>query len=94
MHMDRQDGERTAYLVNLRPTKPAEGTDDEEREANVFAAELLMPRHLLRQRLEMLTSEELDKENETVQILAEDFKVSVAAMTYRLINMELYATVE
>ena len=41
IHVDRR------FEIKLRNAKSSEGTDDEEKEANLFAAELLMPHEFL-----------------------------------------------
>lgn len=51
----------------------------EETEANYFAADLLMP--------ELLIDKSIDEDINTVDALAEHFKVSEEAMRYRLINL-------
>lgn len=60
----------------------ASGTDPTEIEANTFAAELLMPRELL---LPMLEGKSVDLEDdEAIAALARRFRVSEAAMRFRL----------
>jgi Zn-dependent peptidase ImmA (M78 family) len=62
----------------------AAGTDSTEREANAFAAELLMPPALLAAALDGRT---LDLENEElVAGLAKRFRVSTMALQHRLQN--------
>jgi Zn-dependent peptidase ImmA (M78 family) len=62
----------------------AAGTDSTEREANAFAAELLMPPALLAAALDGRT---LDLENEElVAGLAKRFRVSPMALQHRLQN--------
>lgn len=63
------------------------GNDNEEIEANVFAAALLMPEELVRAEIKRLDLD-LDDENE-VDALAKRFNVSSAAMSYRLVNIGL-----
>lgn len=41
IHVDRR------FAIKLRNPKSSEGTDDEEKEANLFAAELLMPKQMV-----------------------------------------------
>jgi Zn-dependent peptidase ImmA (M78 family) len=59
----------------------AEGTDSLEREANAFAAELLMPRKLLAGTLD---DRMLDLDDDRLLALAKRFKVSLMALQYRL----------
>lgn len=58
----------------------AEGTDPLEREANAFAAELLMPKKLLAGALD----EMVDLDDDRLLALAKRFKVSLMALQYRL----------
>jgi len=80
VHLDENIG---ALRVNLRNSASARGEDNDEKEANLFAAELLMPAMFLREDLagkdlDLLgTSDFLDK-------LAKKYKVSVQALTFRL----------
>jgi len=74
VHVDRGSLRRDALA--------AEGVDPIEIEANAFAAELLMPRHLL---ISALERHPIDLEDdESVAVLAKRFRVSDAAMRYRL----------
>ncbi len=58
-----------------------------EQEANDFAASILMPDYFVRREVEKLNRDLHDDDN--VYKLADIFKVSSAAMTYRLINLGL-----
>ena len=69
-----------------RDPKSSEGTDHTEIEANVFAAELLMPSSLLATDLVDLRTSDLDDETEVKQ-LAKRYNVSPQAMTFRLANL-------
>ena len=74
VHVDRGSLRRDALA--------AEGVNPIEIEANAFAAELLMPTHLLMSALER---HPVDLEDDkAVAALAKRFKVSDAAMRYRL----------
>ncbi|MER8600521.1 ImmA/IrrE family metallo-endopeptidase [Mesorhizobium sp. M0601] len=74
VHVDRGSLRRDAVT--------ATGTDPNEIEANTFAAELLMPRDLL---LAMLDGRSVDLEDDdAVAALAKRFRVSEAAMRFRL----------
>jgi Zn-dependent peptidase ImmA (M78 family) len=62
----------------------------EEVQANAFAAELLMPRALVRKAIERALSRRRDvTPQELVSVLAKSFEVSAAAMQYRLTNLEI-----
>ena len=60
------------------------GENNDEREANLFAAELLMPAELLREELESVGDIELLGSSEFLEKLAKKYKVSVQALTFRL----------
>ena len=56
-----------------------------EQEANFFAASILMPEVLVRQKANIMECDLHDDEN--VSKLAELFNVSLPAMTFRLLNL-------
>ena len=62
------------------------GEDINEKEANYFAAELLMPAKFLRQELEGKRLDLFD-DSGTLEKLAKKYKVSVQALTIRLTNL-------
>ncbi|MDB5238265.1 MAG: hypothetical protein JWM46_535 [Candidatus Kaiserbacteria bacterium] len=62
-----------------------------EIEANKFAAALLMPAKHLLEDFSLLRKEELMHLDEKISYLAERYKVSREAMTYRLIDLKLSA---
>ena len=71
-------------LVNWR----AGGSGREEREANAFAAELLMPRTLLGAEIDRAVSRHPSvTPNELIAELSHKFKVSAEAMSYKLSNL-------
>lgn len=77
VHVDRGSLRRDALA--------AEGVDPIEIEANTFAAELLVPTEFL---ISALESSPVDLEDDkAVVALAKRFKVSDAAMRYRLISL-------
>jgi Zn-dependent peptidase ImmA (M78 family) len=61
----------------------------EEREANWFAAELLMPAELVRRIAEELSQTRQATEDSLINNLADRFEVSRVAMSYRLLNLGL-----
>jgi Zn-dependent peptidase ImmA (M78 family) len=75
------------YVVYRRDDQSSQGNDREEIEANAFAAALLMPAKLVRDELRKLNLD-LDDEDD-LNILAKRFKVSPAAITFRLGNLGL-----
>jgi len=86
------DGERPGFTVNLRNTEDfSAAATDMEREANLFAAELLMPARFLERdsrikRIDLLDDEESQN---VLNAVADEYKVSVQALTYRLANLGL-----
>lgn len=79
IHVDKR------FPMLMRDSLSAAGISRIEIEANLFAAEILMPRHLL---TEVLNNEPFDiDEEETVNSLARSFRVSPAAMRFRLGNL-------
>jgi Zn-dependent peptidase ImmA (M78 family) len=77
VHVDRK------FKVWLRSEASSKGTDTEEKEANLFAAEFLMPARLLAKDVEQIGSIDLSDEA-AIQDLAERYGVSTQAMTFRL----------
>jgi Zn-dependent peptidase ImmA (M78 family) len=76
VHVDR------GFRVLLRDDISSQGIDPLEIEANAFAAELLMPREFL---MSALDAAGLDIEDDVgIETLARKFRVSTAAMRYRL----------
>lgn len=71
------------FEVKLRSNKFSPAEELEEKEANLFAAELLMPKQLLDRELESIDGVDLLDEKE-LQALAEEYAVSTQAMTFRL----------
>jgi Zn-dependent peptidase ImmA (M78 family) len=75
--------------VNFRDAVSSTATDRQEREANAFAAALLMPDERIVEQLDQLTSGRLRSDTAIVQHLARTFDVSRQAMEFRLINLGL-----
>ncbi len=80
------DGANTGLQINFRDNKSKTGEDIFEREANLFAAELLMPRKLLTADLAKIKRPVslVDNNDRTLKDLAAKYQVSVRAITYRL----------
>ena len=75
------------YLVHFRDRESGSGTKQEEMAANAFAAALLMPAKQVR---EDFKQQPFDlTEDAGLERLARKFKVSLQAMTYRLMNLQL-----
>lgn len=76
IHVDKQ------FPVLMRDVVASTGVNKIEIEANSFAAELLMPKHLL---IESLKDGAFDlHDDESITILAKKFKVSLQAIQLRL----------
>lgn len=80
VHLDEK------FTVNLRSPEFSKGEDVEEREANYFAAELLLPAAFLKADLE---GKNVDLIGDGVFLvkLARKYQVSVQALTFRLANL-------
>jgi len=81
------------FVVRLRNEASSSGEDKEEVEANRFAAELLMPRHMLERELAQFAMNDL-LDDRAMQRLAKAFQVSVQAMSNRLISLRYIAPAE
>ena len=79
LHVDRGG----QYQIKLRNEESSKGIDPEEKEANAFAAELLMPQKFLESDLDEIRS----LNDEAVANLAERYEVSQQAMAFRLANL-------
>lgn len=75
-------------VFQMRDARASAGTDEEEVEANRFAAELLMPRSFLEADIEALGSIYLDDEK-TIANLAKRYRVSSQSMAIRLSSLGL-----
>jgi Zn-dependent peptidase ImmA (M78 family) len=77
------------FTVIRRDGRSSEAEDDQEIAANFFAASLLMPKEILRQDVEsyLRFDGEVRLEDGDVLMLAKKYKVSEAAMRYRLQNL-------
>jgi len=74
--------------VNFRDAVSGMATDNDEIQANAFAAELLMPRDMVMAESRRLALEHpVEDEDALLQILADRFEVSAEAMNFRLINL-------
>ncbi len=75
------------YHVHFRDLESGSGTKHEEMAANAFAAALLMPAEWVR---EAFYQQPFDlTEDDVLEMLAEKFKVSTLAMTYRLMRLRM-----
>lgn len=89
VHVDRTD---RIYTLKLRNDQSALGTNVEEQEANLFAAELLMPVTFIENDLREAGGT-LDVEDEDVmRELARRYKVSLQSLTFRLAYLGYFAS--
>jgi Zn-dependent peptidase ImmA (M78 family) len=80
LHVDHE------FRVRLRDDVSSQGTDEAEREANFFAASLLMPRRFLEQDLE--SEEDVNLlDDDFLSDLARKYGVSTQALVNRLKNL-------
>lgn len=75
--------------VNWRNATSSAATDEQEMQANAYAAALLMPEPEVRQRLDSLITRSRVDDGVLVTKLAHDFRVSRSAMEFRLANLGL-----
>ncbi|PUB27685.1 uncharacterized protein DUF955 [Promicromonospora sp. AC04] len=91
-HLQMHKGEYivdSTVRVNRRDGLSSMATNDEEIEANAFAAALLMPRSLVHEAIGRLRASQMANPARATELLAEQFGVSTEAMGYRLINLGL-----
>src|SRR6266545_5354665 len=77
VHVDR------GFEVRLRNDESSKGTDIDEKEANLFAAELLMPRAFVEKDLAEIRAVDLSDEG-VIKRLATKYAVSPHAFAFRL----------
>lgn len=75
------------FKVLFRNQESSTGELKREQDANAFAAAILMPKKLLAEKISALAVDLTDEES--IKDLAKMFDVSVTAMTYRIINLNL-----
>ncbi|MCB1129553.1 MAG: ImmA/IrrE family metallo-endopeptidase [Verrucomicrobiae bacterium] len=81
LHVDR-------LVVKLQDRRARGGNNEDEMEANRFAAEILMPEEFLRADLKNLGSVSVDNE-QVIEDLSRRYEVSKQAMTIRLTSLDL-----
>ncbi|MCA6503819.1 MAG: ImmA/IrrE family metallo-endopeptidase [Pseudanabaena sp. M135S2SP2A07QC] len=77
LHIDKR------FMIQLRDEKSSKGEFEDEKEANLFAAELLMPVDFIKSDLAEKSEFDLEDE-EFIKELAGRYGVSNQAMTFRL----------
>lgn len=97
-HLVLHDGEvyvdRNAK-VNFRDQRSSLAIDPEEIEANAFAAELLMPGHLVSSETKRFVGANPQTTPQMlIEVLANKFKVSARAMDFRLQNLHLIVSID
>lgn len=80
LHVDRR------FELRLRSSLSSQGVDPDEIEANLFAAELLMPDHLLKRDLESCEPFDISDESD-VRKLAKKYGVSPQSMMIRISSL-------
>ena len=80
--------------VSLRTKLPAYADPREEREANQFAAALLMPEELVQHWWDKFADEKGSSPERQLEKMATKFGVSPQAMKYRVLNLGLYSEIE
>ncbi|MBK3528652.1 ImmA/IrrE family metallo-endopeptidase [Streptomyces sp. MBT67] len=94
-HLDLHEGKPLivdhAMRIDWRDDVSSLGTNEEEIEANAFAAEILMPTRMIRSQVVSYGQDGITRDRLIVQ-LARDFDVSAEAMGYRLINLGILAS--
>jgi len=82
-----------AVRVNFRDKRSSLAEDQQEIEANKFAAELLMPQEMIRREVEKcIAKKNVTTEAQLLAELARVFKVSEQAMGYRLFNLGIISS--
>lgn len=76
-----------SFRVNFRDADSGTAVFPDEKEANYFAAELLMPSRFLAKDIDQRSIDLTADEDGTLLELAQRYKVSTQALTYRLINL-------
>jgi Zn-dependent peptidase ImmA (M78 family) len=81
------DSNNRKYLLKLRSKNSHSFNQTEEREANWFAAELLMPKHFIDEEMQDFNDVDLMYDDDLAE-LAKKFRVSTQALTFRLMNLD------
>jgi Zn-dependent peptidase ImmA (M78 family) len=81
-----------SVMVNKRDDVSSQATNQEEIEANQFAAALLMPKSMILPAVETQMSGGMASRDELISSMSRQFDVSADAMGWRLINMGILST--
>lgn len=87
MALHKGDALMVDNVIQFRDELSSLGTNRNEREANAFAASLLMPQQLVVQHISRAINDGVTGREELIGRLAGEFDVSTEAMSYRLINL-------
>ncbi|MGY6649487.1 ImmA/IrrE family metallo-endopeptidase [Wenyingzhuangia sp. IMCC45574] len=79
------------FKAIFRDNDSSKGDITQEREANAFAAALLMPKEKLNKALSKHVFDLADSDENIIDKLAKKFNVSSQAMTYRIAKLRLFA---
>lgn len=88
-HNEKIFVDKKAFRTHYRNSDSSSGEQKLEREANAFAASILMPRDLLLKDLDKIPFD-LGDEQDSIKGLADKFQVSSQAMAFRLSNLGLF----
>ena len=84
LHVDDKD-----FFVRFRDKHSQDGSDQQEREANAFAAELLMPTQLIERDVRQLKDGVSMSDEKAIRAMANRYGVSLQALLFRLGNQGL-----
>ncbi len=92
LFVSKQKRHSLGQEVHYRDEKSSSGEYKKEREANGFAAAILMPEHMLRKAIEIIPP--FFSIEEAIKSLAKTFNVSSIAMSIRLTRVGLISELE
>jgi len=85
LHLQKENGEE----IDMHRKTGNENLSSKEREANQFAAALLMEKDLITNEFKKLSELGFFSESEVISALSNLFQVSISAVTFRLNNLSL-----
>jgi Zn-dependent peptidase ImmA (M78 family) len=85
LHVDEKD-----FFVRFRDKHSGDGSDQQEREANAFAAELLMPTTFLERDIKHLKDGVSISDEKAIRSMANRYGVSLQALLFRLGNLDCF----
>lgn len=90
LHSDKMPLFIDKYHYALRDKNSSQGEYRLEKEANAFAAALLMPRSVIKEEIASLGFDLADDEDDALYKLVTKFEVSKQAMSFRLANLNIF----